>query len=112
MLPQRRLLPWWLVFLVCVPLQVWLFFQLRASWGIWPTVGTILVVSLVAAKAARPQGLLSWIFPNRAARKNATRPFWLLVLAAAAAATWFLPWGPQPWLAAFIGASGAKAVVG
>lgn len=111
MLPKRRLLPWWLVFLVFLPLQIWLFLKLRDAWGIWRTVLAILVVGFVAANAARPRGLLAWIFPNRAARQNAARPVWVLVLAALAAASWFLPWGPQPWLAAFIGASGAKAVV-
>lgn len=112
MFPPRRLLPGWLVFVLFLPLQVWLFLKMRDAWGVWRTLLTVLVVAFVAANAARPRGLLAWLFPDRAARQNAARPLWVLVLAGLAVAVWFLPWGPQPWLAAFIGASGAKAVVG
>lgn len=110
-LPRERVLPWWIALLVFVPLEIWLFLEMRAAWGVWRTLGVVLVLALLAARAARPKGILAWIFPRWRERRHAARPVWLLALVAAAAASWFLPWGPQPWLPAFAAVLGAKAVV-
>lgn len=110
-LPRRALAPWWLVLLVFLPLEVWLFLKMRDVWGLVKTILAFLVLGFLAARASRPRGILAWLFPTRAERKAAARPVWLALLLLAAAFLWWSPFGPQPWLPAAACAFGAKALV-
>lgn len=105
-------MPGWLVLLVFLPLDIWLFLRLRDAWGLWRAAGAFLVLGLLAARAARPRGLLAWLMPGRAERKHSERPVWLAALALAAVVAWFLPFGPQPWLPLVAATLGAKALIG
>ena len=104
-------LPGWLVFVVFVPLQVWLFLELKSAWGWWPTIGAFLVIGLVAARAARAPWFQRLFFPYHAARRETRRPLYSGILLVLAAVSWFLPFGPQPWLPAAVGVSLVKANV-
>lgn len=103
--------PGWLVFLLFVPLQIWLFLELKDAWGWWPTIGAFLVLGLLATRAARAPWLKSMLFPGWAAQRERRRPFWSGVLLVLAAVSWLLPWGPQPWLPAAAVTSLVKANV-
>lgn len=104
-------LPAWLVFIVFVPLQIWLFLKLRETWGFWPTVGAFTVVGFLAARAARAPWFQRLFFPHRAERRERNRPLYSGILLVLAAVSWFLPFGPQPWLPAAVGVSLVKANV-
>jgi len=104
-------LPAWLVFIVFVPLQIWLFLRLRDAWGFWPTVGAFTVIGLLAARAARAPWLQRVLFPHRAQTRERRRPVYSGILLLLAAVSFFLPWGPQPWLPAAVGVSLVKANV-
>lgn len=104
-------LPGWLVFVVFAPLQVWLFLRLRAAWGLWPTVGAFLVIGLLAARASRAPWVQRLLFPGAAERRERRRPVYSGILLVAAAASWLLAWGPQPWLPAAAAVSLVKANV-
>lgn len=102
-------LPGWFVFIVFVPIQIWIFFRMKDAWGLWRTVGTFLLVGLLAARATRPMGLRAMLFPWWAERWEGRRHVYQGILLFAAAVTWFAPWGPQPWLPAIIAVSAVKA---
>lgn len=104
-------LPAWLVFIVFVPIQIWLFLKLRAAWGLWPTIGSFLVIGFLAARAARAPWFQRVFFPNWAESRERRRPVYSGVLLVLAALSLLLPWGPQPWLPAAVGVSLVKANV-
>lgn len=104
-------LPGWLVFVVFVPIQVWLFFKLKAAWGLWPTLGAFLVLAFLATRAARAPWIQRALFPWMAERREQRRPIYSGILLVVAAASWLLPWGPQPWLPAAAAVSLVKANV-
>lgn len=106
-------LPGWLVFLIFVPLQIWLFFNLKDEWGWWWTIAFFLVLGILGNRAARAPWLTSALFPGRALTHERRRHVYQGILFLAAAATWVLPryvgvlappvssWAaawPQPWL--------------
>ena len=105
-------LPGWLVFVIFVPLQIWLFLHLFEHWRWW-TVLFMMALGFVGNRAARAAWLTELIFPARAQRHERRRHVFQGILFLAAALTWFLPqtagllsprldawtsaW-PQPWL--------------
>lgn len=104
-------LPGWLVFVVFVPLQIWFFLKLRSAWGLWPTIGSFLVLGILATRAARAPWLQRLIFPQHAERRERRRPVYSGILLVLAAASFFVPFGPQPWLPAAAAVSLVKANV-
>lgn len=110
-LPRRPLAAWWLVLLVFLPLEAWLFLKMRHVWGLWETILAFIVLGLLAARASRPRGVLAWLLPVRAERKAAARPVWLALLVLVTAFLWSSPFGPHPWLPALACALSVKAIV-
>lgn len=104
-------LPAWLVFIVFVPLQVWLFLKMRDAWGFWPTVGAFMLIGILAARAARAPWFQRLFFPQWAKTRERRRPVYSGILLLLAAVSFLLPWGPQPWLPAAVGVSLLKANV-
>ena len=101
-------LPGWLVFVIFVPLQIWLFLNLFEHWRWW-TVLFFFVLGLVGNRAARAAWLTELLFPHRARRHERRRHVFQGILFLAAALAWFLPrataiapgWVmalPQPWV--------------
>lgn len=105
---KRFRLPGWLVFVIFVPLQVWVTVHLFQEWGFWGTFLFLLVLGMLGNRAARAAWLTTLIFPGRAYRHETRRHIFQGVLFLAAAVAWFLPrsgvevaWDdgwPQPWL--------------
>lgn len=100
-------LPGWLVFLVFVPLQIWIFYHLFQAWQWW-TIPFLILLGLLGNRAARAAWLTQLLFPGRAYRHEVRRHVFQGILFLAAAITWLLPrqgdflpaaqaW-PQPWL--------------
>lgn len=104
-------LPAWLVFLLFVPLQIWLFFQIKDFWGLWPTVGFVFVIGIVATRATRAMGLRAMLFPGWAHRWEQRRHLFQGLLFLGALLSFAFTWGPQPWVGAFVGVSAIKAAV-
>lgn len=100
-------LPGWLVFVIFVPLQIWLFLNLFGHWRWW-TVLFFLLLGLVGSHAARAPWLTSMLFPHRALRHERRRHVFQGILFLGAALAWLLPQNPtvfafaaswpQPWL--------------
>lgn len=80
-------LPGWLVFVIFVPLQIWLFWHVFQEWRWW-TVLFFMVLGLLGNRAARAAWLTEMFFPRRARRHEARRHVFqgILFLAAAIAA--------------------------
>lgn len=102
-----RPLPGWLVFIVFVPLQIWIFLKLFEQWRWW-TLLLFVVLGFLGNRASRAPWLTALIFPGLAARHERRRHVFQGILFLAAALTWLLPasavaptyaasW-PQPWL--------------
>jgi hypothetical protein len=105
-------LPGWLVFIVFVPLQIWLFLHLKDAWGWWWTIASFMALGLMGARAARAPWLTSMLFPSHAMRHEMRRHVFQGILFLLAALTWLAPqavaagvapsaWAahvPQPWL--------------
>lgn len=100
-------LPGWLVFLVFVPLQIWIFFQLFQDWRWW-TIPFFMLLGFLGNRAARAPWITQLFFPGHAYRHEVRRHVFQGILFLAAAITWFVPrsvglfpasaaW-PQPWL--------------
>lgn len=100
-------LPGWLVFLVFVPLQIWLFYHLFQAWHWW-TVPFFMLLGFLGNRAARAAWLTQLVFPGAAYRHEVRRHVFQGVLFLLAAVAWLLPqqaglfpasesW-PQPWL--------------
>lgn len=100
-------LPGWLVFLIFVPIQIFLFWKLFGEWRYW-TILFFLVVGFFGNRAARVPWLTALLFPGRAYRHEVRRHVFQGILLLAAAITWLLPrsavaptWSlgwPQPWV--------------
>lgn len=100
-------LPGWLVFVVFVPLQIWLFVHLFAAWRWW-SIPFFIVLGFVGNRAARAPWLTEMLFPRHAQRHELRRHVFQGILFIAAAVAFFLPqwigapaWAeawPQPWL--------------
>lgn len=100
-------LPGWLVFVIFVPLQVWLFVQLFEHWRWWTPV-FFLALGILGNRAARAPWLTQMLFPGRAHRHELRRHVFQGILFLAAAFTFLLPrmslapaWAlawPQPWV--------------
>ena len=104
-------LPGWLVFVVFVPLQIWLFWKLFEHWRWW-TVLFFMLLGFLGNRAARAAWLTELLFPGRARRHEARRHIFqgiLFLAAALAALPWLLPQSlgfapawydalPQPWI--------------
>lgn len=110
-------LPGWLAFIIFVPLQIWLFLELRAVWGIWWTLLVITVLGLIGSRAARAPWFRSLLFPGSALRWERRRFVFQIVLAALALAAflarvgpWWLP-DAHPWFAGYVTTTLAKAVL-
>ena len=106
---QRRgfRLPGWLVFVIFVPLQIWIAIHLFQEWGFWWTLLFLLVLGMLGNRAARAAWLTVLLFPGRAYRHEGRRHVFQGILFLAAALAWFLPrsgldlsWDtwPQPWV--------------
>lgn len=104
---RRFRLPGWLVFVIFVPLQIWLFLKLFDHWRWW-TVLFMMALGFLGNRAARAAWLTQLLFPGRAFRHERRRHVFQGILFLAAALAWFLPqwtgappaveaW-PQPWL--------------
>ena len=104
-------LPGWLVFVIFVPLQIWLFLQLREAWGIWWTILLFLGLGILGARAARASWFKEVFFPRWADRWERRRHIFQGALLIVAGATWMLAWGPQPWVPAASLATLAKAAL-
>lgn len=104
-------LPPWLVFLLFVPLQIWLMWKIFGAWGFWKALGFAFLVGVVATRAARANGLRAWLFPGYAERWEERRHVFQGILLLAAAATFYFAWGPQPWVPVFVAATAVKAAV-
>lgn len=119
-------LPGWLVFLVFVPLQVWIFLNLVDHWGFWWSLLFVLVVGMVATRAGRATGLRALLFPSFAQRWEERRHLYQGLLFLAAVATFTVLYGPghivgdplspaqraaAPWVGGFLAASAVKAAV-
>lgn len=107
-----RRLPGWLVFVIFVPLQIWLFLKLFEHWRYW-TILFMMVLGFVGNRAARAPWISELLFPRHAQRHERRRHVFQGILFLAAALTFFLPqavgvlparvdaWSaawPQPWL--------------
>lgn len=101
-------LPGWLVFVIFVPLQIWLVLHLFEHWRYW-TILFMMVLGFMGTRAARAPWLTSMLFPGKAIRHEMRRHVYQGLLFLAAAVTWILPqnpavapaWAiawPQPWL--------------
>lgn len=110
-------LPGWLVFIVFVPLQIYLFWQLRGEWGWLWTLFILLLLGIVATRSARAPWLTSLFFPARAYRWERRRHVFQGILFLVAAVGWLFHWGPwwlpdaHPWWPAMVTASLVKAAV-
>lgn len=95
------------MFVLFVPLQIWVFVHLFESWRWWVILFAI-VLGMLGSRAARAPWLVSLLFPGRAVRHERRRHVFQGILFLAAALAWLLPqadllpaaraW-PQPWLA-------------
>ena len=104
---RRPLLPGWLVFLIFVPIQIYLFFQLFQHWKWW-TILFVMVLGFLGNRAARAPWITQLFFPGHAYRHELRRHVFQGILFLAAAVTWFVPraaaaptWAlawPQPWV--------------
>lgn len=104
-------LPGWLVFVIFVPLQIWIFLMMKDIWGWGWTFLTFLIIGLVATRAGRAGFLREAFFPRRAERWERNRFVFQGILLLGAVVTFALPWGPQPWLPAAAAASLVKSAV-
>ncbi len=104
-----RRLPGWLIFILFVPLQVYLFLQTIEVWGFWKAAGVFLVLTIITTRATRPMGLRVLLFPMWAHRWQQRRHVYQGVLFLIAALTYSIPWGSQPWLAAAAAVGAIKA---
>lgn len=104
-------LPAWLVFLLFVPLQIWIVINLYQEWGFWKVVGLILVIGIVTTRAGRARGLRAWLFPGYAEQWERRRHIFQGILFLGAALTFYFTLGPQPWVPLLIAASAIKAAV-
>lgn len=103
--------PAWLAFVIFVPLQIWIFLEMKAAWGWGWTILAFVVIGIVAARAARAGFLRETFFPRWAARWEKRRHIYQGALLLAAAVTFLAAWGPQPWLPAAALTALAKASV-
>jgi len=87
-------LPGWLVFLIFVPLQIWLFYHVFQEWRWW-AVPFFMLLGFLGNRAARAAWLTELLFPSRARRHEARRHVFQGVLFLAAALAWLLPRTPQ-----------------
>lgn len=104
---QNLRVPGWLVFLIFVPLQIWIFWRLFEHWRWW-TAPFFLLVGFLGNRAARAPWLTQILFPGHARRHELRRHVFQGILFVAAATTWLLPqnvaapaWAlawPQPWM--------------
>lgn len=104
-------LPGWLVFLIFVPLQIYLIVKLYDAWGFWKTLGTVFLIGLVATRAGRARGLRALLFPGWAERWEQRRHVFQGLLFLGAAVTFYFALGPQPWIPLLVAASAIKAAV-
>lgn len=63
-MPRVRPWPGWLVFILFVPLQIYLAWLLLQAWGFWATLGFLLVLGFVGNRAARAPWLMSFFAPG------------------------------------------------
>ena len=92
--PRRFVLPGWLVFVIFVPLQIWLFWKLFEHWRWW-TILFFMLVGFLGNRAARAAWLTEMFFPGRARRHEARRHIFQGILFLCAALAWLLPQSPQ-----------------
>ena len=114
-------LPGWLVFVIFVPLQIWIAIHLFQDWGFWWTFLFLLVLGMLGNRAARAAWLTVLLFPRRAFRHEGRRYVFQGILLVAAVVTWLLPryatgiaWDdgwPQPWLPLAFGVTLVKAAL-
>jgi H+/Cl- antiporter ClcA len=100
-------IPGWLVFVIFVPLQIWLFLHLFDHWRWW-TLLFFFALGILGNRAARAAWLTTMLFPHRAVRHERRRHVFQGLLFLGAALTWLLPQSPgtfafaatwpQPWL--------------
>jgi hypothetical protein len=90
-------LPGWLAFLVFFPLQLFLAIKLWGSYGFWATLGILVVVAIVATRAARVHWFKAYLFPNYAMRWEQRRHVFQGILFLGAAFAWSFVALPQPW---------------
>lgn len=93
-------LPGLLVFIIFVPLQIWLFLELKDFWGYWWTLLMFLVVGILGNRAARAPWLTAMLFPHRAIRHETRRHVFQGILFLAAGLTFLLPKYNTGWLPA------------
>lgn len=67
--------PWpgWLVFILFVPLQIYLAYLLFQAWGFWASVGFLIVLGFIGNRAARAPWLMSFFAPNLAWKRERRR---------------------------------------
>lgn len=104
-------LPGWLVFLVFVPLQIFLFVKLVGAWGFWWSLVSVFLVGILATRAARAPLFRSMLFPAWADRWESRRHLFQGILLLAAAVAYLAAWGPQPWLPLVLVVSLVKSAV-
>lgn len=87
--------PGWLVFVIFVPLQVWLFLNLVDVWGFWWTLPFFLLLGVLGARAGTPPWLRAALFPQWAQRWEERRHLYQGILLLLAAGSWLLPQAPE-----------------
>ena len=100
-------LPFWLALLIFVPLQIYLAIKLYAAYGFWVALAVLIVVGVLAARAARAPWFRAMLFPHWAMRWESRRHLYQGILFLGAALAWFLvatavpgvPQGLHDWLA-------------
>lgn len=103
--------PAWVLLFVFLPLQIFLFVKILGEWGFWRSAGAMLLLGLVATRAARARGLRAILFPQYAERWEQRRHIFQGILFVGAVVLWVAKFGPQPWLPLAVGLSAIKAGV-
>lgn len=67
--------PWpaWLVFILFVPLQIYLAWVLFTEWGFWASLGFLLVLGFVGNRASRAPMLMMLFAPHWAVKRERRR---------------------------------------
>lgn len=66
-------LPAWLVFVIFVPLQIYLFLQVKEGWGFWWTLLYFMVIGFLGNRASKAPFFQQLFFPWAAERWESRR---------------------------------------